>query len=348
LAGGGGWLLKRSIYVSTADISTSLAARRVLITGGLGFIGSTLARRLADTGARVTVIDSLIPEYGGKLFNVHGYDNRIKINIADVRDEHSMNHLVKNHEYIFNLAGQVSHLDSMQNPYIDLDINCRSQLAILEACRKYNPEARIVYSSTRQIYGRPVYLPVDERHPIDPVDINGVNKVAGEWYHIVYHRAYGLRTTSLRLTNTYGPRMRVVDARQTFLGIWVRRVLESEEILVYGDGEQKRDFNYVDDVVRALLLAATSEATVGEIYNLGGDEVVSLKDLAEMLIGINKTGNYHLVPFPVEQKAIDIGDYYGNYFKLRQTLGWVPQVTLADGLKRTLDYYRVHGSEYWQ
>jgi UDP-glucose 4-epimerase len=333
--------------VSTADISTSLAARRILITGGLGFIGSNLARRLADMGAKVTVIDSLIPEYGGKLFNLHGYESRIKVNIADVRDEHSMNHLVKDQDYIFNLAGQVSHLDSMHNPFIDLDINCRSQLAILEACRKHNPDTRIIYSSTRQVYGKPVYLPADERHPVDPVDVNGVNKVAGEWYHIVYHRAYGLRTTSLRLTNTYGPRMRVVDARQTFLGIWLRKALQSEEILVYGDGQQKRDFNYVDDVVRALLMSASSDATIGEIYNLGADEVFSLKDLAQSLISINKSGDYRLVPFPAEQKAIDIGDYYGNYFKIRQALGWVPEITMAEGLKRTLDYYRINGSEYW-
>ena len=216
----------------------------VLITGGLGFIGSNLARRLALLGARVTVIDSLIPQYGGKLFNLAGLDERVTINIADVRDEYSMDYLVREQAFIFNLAGQVSHLDSMHNPYTDLDINCRGQLSILEACRKHNPAVRLVYSGTRQVYGRPRYLPVDEEHPIDPVDVNGVNKVAGEWYHIVYHRAYGLRTTSLRLTNTYGPRMRVVDARQTFLGIWLRRLIDGDEILVYGDGNQRRDFTH--------------------------------------------------------------------------------------------------------
>jgi nucleoside-diphosphate-sugar epimerase len=298
-------------------------------------------------GAKVTVIDSLIPQYGGKLFNVTGYEDKLKVNIADVRDEHSMDYLVRGQDFIFNLAGQVSHLDSMHNPYTDLDINCRSQLSILEACRKNNPSVRVIFSGTRQIYGKPQYLPVDERHPIDPVDVNGVNKVAGEWYHIVYHKAYGLRTTSLRLTNTYGPRMRVVDARQTFLGIWVRNLIEEKDILVYGDGEQKRDFNYVDDVVDALLLCAANDNTIGEIYNLGGDEVVPLKALAKQIVKLNGKGVHRLVPFPGEQKAIDIGDYYGDYFKIKHALGWQPKIDLAEGLTRTLGYYREFRAEYW-
>jgi len=326
---------------------TTFPSRNVLITGGLGFIGSNLARRLTDLGARVTVLDSLIPEYGGKLFNLDGYQDRIKVNIADMRDEYSMDYLVRGQDFIFNLAGQVSHIDSMRDPYVDLDINCRSQLSILEACRKHNPRVRIVYSGTRQIYGKPQYLPVDEKHPIDPVDVNGVNKMAGEWYHLVYQRAYGLRATSLRLTNTYGPRMRVVDARQTFLGIWIRRAIEGEDILVYGDGQQKRDFTFVDDAVEALLLTAAREEAIGQIYNLGGDEAISLRDLADQLIALNGGGAFRLVPFPAELKAIDIGDYYGDYGKIKNELGWAPKVKLYEGLRRTLDYYRQHRVEYW-
>jgi UDP-glucose 4-epimerase len=328
------------------DLRPVFAGQNVLITGGLGFIGSNLARRLVELEACVTVIDSLIPEYGGHLFNLDGLEPRVKINIADVRDVHSMNYLVRGQAFIFNLAGQVSHLDSMRNPYTDLEINCRSQLSILEACRQFNPDVRLVYSGTRQIYGRPHYLPVDERHPIDPVDVNGVNKVAGEWYHIVYHKAYGLRTTSLRLTNTYGPRMRVVDARQTFLGIWLRRVLDGQELLVYGDGLQKRDLNYVDDAVEALLLVAARDSAIGEIYNLGSSEVISLRDLAALLVEINGSGAWRLVPFPPEQKVIDIGDYYGDYGKIHQALGWSPRVSLREGLARTLDYYRDHLWKY--
>lgn len=319
----------------------------MLITGGLGFIGSTLARRLADFGAQVTVVDSLIPDYGGNLFNLAGYEDRVRVNIADVRDEYSMDYLVRGQAYLFNLAGQVSHLDSMRNPYTDLDINCRSQLSILEACRKHNPTVRIVHTGTRQIYGKPRYLPVDEQHPIDPVDVNGVNKAAGEAYHQVYHRVYGLRTTILRLTNTIGPRMRVKDARQTFLGIWVRRLIEGQDMLIYGDGQQKRDFNDVEDVVEALLLAATHPAAIGQTYNLGGAEVVTLRALAERLIALHGRGHYRLTPFPAEQKSIDIGDYYGDYRRIRADLGWEPRTPLDDCLQRTLGYYREHHARYW-
>lgn len=329
------------------DYSIAFKNQSVLITGGLGFIGSNLARRLADLGAIVTVVDSLIPQYGGKQFNLADYVDRVRVNIADVRDEHSMDYLVREQAYLFNLAGQVSHLDSMHNPYVDLDINCRSQLSILEACRKHNPNIRIVFSGTRQIYGKPQYLPVDERHPIDPVDVNGVNKVAGEWYHLVYQRVYGLKTTSLRLTNTYGPRMRVIDARQTFLGIWLRKLIEGQEILVYGDGEQKRDLNYVDDVVEALLLAATHPNAVGQIFNLGGDEVISLNDLAALMVELNGGGQWRRAPFPSEQKAIDIGDYCGDYGLIQYKLGWRPHTPLREGLARTLAYYRTHHAEYW-
>ncbi len=329
------------------DFSASFHNQPVLITGGLGFIGSNLARGLADLGARVTVIDSLIPEYGGQLFNIAGYEDRLRVNIADVRDQYSMNYLVRDQAYIFNLAGQLSHLDSMRDPFTDLEINCRSQLSILEACRRHNPDVRIVYSGTRQIYGRPHYLPVDERHPIDPVDVNGVNKVAGEWYHIVYQRAYGLRTTSLRLPNTYGPRMRVVDARQTFLGLWLRQLIAGEELLVYGEGTQKRDLCFVDDVIEALLLAATRPEATGEIYNLGGREVISLRALAELLIELNGGGRYRLAPFPEEQKAIDIGDYCGDYGRIQRGLGWRPRTSLREGLARSLAYYREHRAHYW-
>ncbi len=319
----------------------------MLITGGLGFIGSNLARRLADLGARVTLIDSLIPQYGGNLFNITGYEDKLRVNISDMRDEYGINFLVQNQAYIFNLAGQVSHLDSMQNPYTDLEINCLSQLYLLEACRKFNPAARIVYSSTRQIYGKPRYAPVDEEHPLAPVDINGVHKLASEWYHILYHRVYGIRSTSLRMTNTYGPRMRVVDARQTFLGLWIRQILTGQEISVYGDGTQKRDFNYIDDALEALLLAAVSPQADGEVYNLGAGEVIPLKELAEVMIELNGSGAYKLIPFPDDRKAIDIGDYYGDYSKITRDLGWKPLTGLRQGLERTLEYYRKHGEKYW-
>lgn len=324
------------------------ANARILITGGLGFIGANLAQRLVDQGAQVTLVDSLIPEYGGNLWNIEPFKARVQVNISDVRDEHAMKYLIQGQDYLFNLAGQTSHVDSMNNPYTDLDINCRAQLSILEACRKHNPGVKLVFASTRQMYGAPEYLPVDERHRLHPVDVNGINKMAGEWYHLVYNNVYGIRSSVLRLTNTYGPRMRVKDARQTFLGIWIRRIVEGRPFQVFGDGKQVRDFNYVDDVVDALLLAAASEDANGEIFNMGADDPITLKDTADLLLQVSATGSYDVVPFPPERKAIDIGDYYGDYRKIRSKLGWRPKVSLEEGLIRTIDYYRQHSTHYWE
>ena len=318
---------------------TRFSEKHILITGGLGFIGSTLARRLADDGAHVTIIDSLIPAYGGSLFNVAGYENELRVNISDVRDPHSMRHLVQGQELLFNLAGQTSHLDSMKDPETDLEINCKSQLTILEACRKYNPDIKVIYASTRQIYGKPDCLPVKESHPVRPVDVNGINKMAGETYHMLYHQVYGIRTCALRMTNTYGPRMRVKDARQTFVGVWIRQVLEGNAFDVWG-GEQLRDFTYIDDAVDAFLLAATNDSANGRVFNLGGDAPVSLRQLAELLVDVNGGGCYGVKEFPKERKAIDIGDYYADYSYIKDSLGWCPKVPLREGLAKTLQYYR--------
>ena len=321
--------------------------RNVLIIGGLGFIGSNLAARLVTLGARVMIIDNLIPEYGGNLFNIEPFKDKVTVNIADVRDEHSIRYHVQGHEFLFNLAGQTSHLDSMQNPETDLDINCRAQLKILEACRKRNPSIKIVFASTRQVYGKPEYLPVDEKHPVSPVDVNGINKLAGEWYHLLYNNVYGIRSTVLRLTNTIGPRMRVKDARQTFLGIWIRLLVEGRPFEVW-DGHQLRDFTYVDDAVDALLMAAISEQAYGRVFNLGADQVISLKELAELLVTVYGSGAYQEQTFPADRKRIDIGNYYADDQLIRNTLGWTPNVPLEEALKRTADYYRTFGKHYWE
>jgi UDP-glucose 4-epimerase len=320
--------------------------KNVLITGGLGFIGSNLAHHLVRLGAKVLLVDSLIRKYGGNLFNVTGIEDQVRVNIADVRDEHGLRYLVQGQEIIFNLAGQVSHTDSIEDPFTDLEINARSQLSLLEACRHGNPRAKIVFASTRQIYGKPEYLPVDEQHPLRPVDVNGVNKLAGEWYHILYHNIHNLKTVSLRLTNTYGPRMRVKDARQTFTGWWLRQIVEGRPFQVYGDGHQMRDFNYVDDVVNALLLAGCQDDANGKIFNLGGRRSIRLIDFAELLIEINGGGSYELVPFPEDRKRIDIGDYHGDYHRIKHELGWEPKINLREGLTRTLAYYRQHLQHY--
>lgn len=325
----------------------SFVDANVLITGGLGFIGSHLARKLVSEGASVTVMDSLIPEYGGNLFNVHDIADKICIETADVRDRSTIETLVPRQDFIFNLAGQTSHLDSMTDPHTDLAINADAQLSVLEAARHHNPNARIVFASTRQLYGKPHYLPVDEKHPVTPVDVNGINKLAGEWYHLLYHQVYGLPTSVLRLTNTYGPAMRVKDARQTFLGIWIKNALTGTPIQIFGTGEQKRDFNYVDDCVEALIIAATNPRAEGRVFNLGSTEVVSLLELAKIITQLEPGAEFELIPFPPDRAKIDIGDYYADISLASSDLGWQPQVNLRDGLNRTLEYYREFGQHYW-
>lgn len=323
----------------TLDLHQSFKGRKTLITGGLGFIGSCLARRLVGLGAQVTVVDSLVPEYGGNRFNMDGIESQVQVNISDVRDGHSFSSLIVGQDYLFNLAGQTSHLDSMHDPYTDLEINCRAQLSILEACRKHNPGVKIIFASTRQMYGKPDYLPVDEKHLLRPVDVNGINKMAGEWYHILYNNVYGIRACALRLTNTIGPRMRIKDARQTFVGVWIRLALEGKTFEVWG-GEQKRDFTYVEDVVDAFLIAAVNEKANGKIFNLGGDSVVTLKELADLIVEVHPGCRYEIRDFPKERKIIDIGDYYSDFELIRSTLGWQPATSLKETLVKTLHFFK--------
>lgn len=337
--------LPPELKAAHAGVIMDFADANVLITGGAGFIGANLARRLVNEGADVTIIDSLIPEYGGNLANLEGIRDKIHLNIADVRDPHAMRQLVQGRDFLFNLAGQTSHMDSMSDPFTDLDINAKAQLSILEACRAQNPAVKIVFAGTRQIYGRPDYLPVDEAHPIRPVDINGIHKVAGEWYHTLYTTVYGVQSTVLRLTNTYGPCMRIKDARQTFVGVWVRLALEGKPFEVWG-GQQLRDFTYVDDCVDAILLAAAHPRANGRVYNLGGDSVVSLRELADLLTDLHPDVSYILREFPAERKKIDIGDYYSNDARIREELGWQTKTSLRDWLVKTLAYFKPRLNQY--
>jgi UDP-glucose 4-epimerase len=316
-----------------------------VITGGVGLIGSTLARRLIDLGCHVQLIDSLNPNFGGNLFNIRDIEAQVHVNISDIRDKHGLHFLLRDCDFIFNLAGQTSHMDSMSAPFEDLEINCLAQLSLLEVCREVNPQARIVYASTRQIYGRPQYLPVDEKHPVTPVDVNGINKVAGENYHRLYHDVYGMRTTVLRLTNTFGPHMRVKDARQIFLGIWVKQLIEGAPVQVWG-GEQRRDFTFVDDSADAFIAAATCDETIGKVLNVGGCPPVSLSELARMLIAAHGGGSYEVHDFPIERKKIDIGDYYTDDSLFRALTGWSPRIDLPTGLERSVAYYRAHLPAY--
>ena len=317
-----------------------------MVTGGLGFIGSNLVRQLADAGADVLIVDSLFPDYGGNRFNLHGLEDRVRMNISDVRDTATMEALVRDREIIFNLAGQVSHIDSMRDPHTDLEINCRAQLSILEACRKYNRNVRIVFAGTRQVYGRPDYLPVDEKHLVRPADINGINKAAGEYYHLLYNNVFDVRACSLRLTNVYGPRQLIKHNRQGFIGWFIRLAIEDAEIQIFGDGSQLRDFVYVDDAADAFLRAGASDGCDGDVMNVGGDFPISHRDLVQMLVRLADSGSVRFVEWPPDKKLIDIGSFYSDSTKFREKTGWRPCVDLEEGLRRTLAFYREHLCEY--
>jgi len=320
-------------------VSEFYRGKRVLITGGAGFIGSNLAIRLVDLGARVQIVDSMLPAYGADLAHIEPVRHKIRVNFSDIRDRHSLSYIVKDEDLIFSLAGQVSHLDSMQDPMTDLEINCRSQLSLLECCRHGNPAARLVFASTRQVYGRPEYVPVDEQHPLNPVDVNGINKLAAEMYYTLYHRVYGIRAVSLRLTNTYGPRMDLETGRKGFVGVFLRKALDGETIQVFGTGEQRRDFNYIDDVVDALLLAGERSELDGGVYNLGHPSTYSLNEFVERLQQLCAFACQR-VSFPDDSKLIDIGDYSGDFRRFADATGWRPAVDLDEGLRRTVEFFR--------
>jgi UDP-glucose 4-epimerase len=328
------------------SIEKGFSGARVLVTGGLGFIGGNLARRLADFGAETALMDPLPDRFGGNPFNIDGYEGRVRVHPVGLGDARAAE-IVRGREYVFNLAGQVSHTLSMQDPLADLEVNVRGQLSFLETCRRENPDAKIVFAGTRQVYGPPRYLPVDESHPINPPDANAIHKLAGEHYHLLYHRAYGLRTVVLRMTNVYGPRMRAKDGLKTFLGLWIRQLLSGEEITVYGNGGAVRDLLYVEDAVDAMLLAGLHSGSDGQVYNLGGDETIRLLDLAKLMIELNGGGRYRLTPYPAERKRIDIGSFASDTTKIRSELGWQPITPLREGLGKTLGFYRRYREHYW-
>jgi len=319
----------------------------ILITGGLGFIGSTLAIAEVKRGNKVTVVDALLPDYGGNKFNIKQIEKEIEIETGDVRNTKLMEKLVKKKDIVYSLAGTLSHVDSMTDPFTDLEINCVSQLTLLEACRKYNPESKILFAGTRNQYGRAKYLPVDENHPMEPVDVNGINNIAAEWYYRLYHNAHGLRTCSLRLTNVYGPRHQMKHPRQGVLNWFIRQLIDGKTVELFGDGSQIRDINFVSDVVSAFMSAADSSKSIGEVFNLGGD-AVSLESFVKSAIKVFGKGDFRTIPFPAERKSIEVGDYIADRSKIKAKLGWEPKVSLESGLKKTFDYYLKYKKYYWE
>jgi len=317
----------------------------ILVTGGAGFIGSNLAIRLVEEGAKVKVLDGFIPSSGANSFNLQPIHEKISLEKWDMRNADKLPKLVADCDIIFNLVGQVSHQDSIVNPKMDMEINIQAILNLLEACRYHNPNATIIYTSTRQIYGTPNYLPVDEEHPINPVDFNGVSNLAGEYYHTLYSRLFGIKTVSLRLTNTFGPRLLIKHSRQGFMGWFINRALTGNTIQLFGGGNQLRDLNYVEDVIDALLLAAQTEACFGKVFNLSGEKS-SLRAIASQLIHLTGRGAIDTIPFPENLKKIDIGDYYGVSKKFSELTGWLPKTNLDDGLKQTVHFFEEFKNQY--
>jgi UDP-glucose 4-epimerase len=324
------------------------SGKKVLITGGLGFIGSNLSIRLVNLGADVTLVDNMMPRQGGNLFNVSEIAGRVHINFSDVRNGLSMDYLVKEQDYIFHLAGQVNHVESVRNPIQDLDINCRGTLVLLESCRKFNRGARIIFAGTRGEYGKSVKLPVAEDHPTNPKGIYAVTNLTAEKMVLVYRDIHGIEGTCLRITNTYGQRHQMQHDEFGVVNWFIRKAIDGEMIPVFGDGRIIRDFLHVDDLVRCLLKVASSDMAYGDVFNVGTGIPTSFLDLAKVIVEVAKTGSYAFTEFTQERKEVEPGDYYTDISKIKGMLGWEPQVTLREGLESTIQFYRKYKVHYWQ
>ena len=329
------------------DLNKFWKGKRVLITGGLGFIGSNLARRLVSLRAEVLLVDAMVPGFGGNMFNIQQIQKQVRVNFCDVRECYSMNYLVRDQDVIFNLAGSFNYLDAVEDPWRDLELTCRGALSLLEACRNNNPFAKVVFTGNRSQYGRIDSLPVREDQVRRPLQINAINNIAAEEYHILYNNVHEVKTTCLRLTNTYGPRHQMRHHKQGVVNWFIRLIIENREVPIFGDGRQVRDINYVDDVVEALLLAAMSEKANGQVYNLGG-EPIALLDLVKIMIDLTGKGGYRFMEYPDQFRVFDSGDYVADYGKIKKDLGWKPKVSLRHGLAKTFEYYAKYKKHYWR
>ena len=324
-----------------------MSGQRCLVTGGLGFIGSNIVHKLVELGASVSIIDACLDPYGWNPANIKEVKDKVQFTKADIRNADAMAKAVKDQDYIFNCAGQVSHVDSMKDPFLDLDINCRGNLVLLEACRRFNDGVKIVYAGTRGQMGALHYSPADEEHPDNPTDIYGANKWAAEKYHLIYSSAYGMHATSLRINNTYGERHQMKHAKYGIMNWFIRLAMEGKEIPIYGDGSQTRDYNYISDVVDAMILAAQSPKTDGKYYLLGSGKEIRFIDMVKAIIAAVGSGSYKFVPWPEDRKAIEVGNFFVSYKRIKDELGWEPKTSLEEGLRRTIAFYRERKNDYW-
>ncbi|MBI2663252.1 NAD-dependent epimerase/dehydratase family protein [Candidatus Woesearchaeota archaeon] len=321
--------------------------KEILITGGLGLIGSTIANKLNVLGAKITILDAKIPIYGGNFFNIENIKKQINVEIGDIRDRDKVNQIVQGKDIIFNLAGQIDYTYSLDEPHYDLDINCRGHLNVLEACRKYNPNAVVLFSGSRMQYGKTEYLPVDEKHPTNPLSIYGVHKLTGEKYHLAYNNHYGLKTVMFRISNPYGPRSQMKHYKYSIINWFIRQAIENKKITVYGDGSQMRDYIYIDDVADAFIQSAINKNAYGEVFNLGSGEGTKFIDMVNTIVETVGSGEVAKVPWPKEWKNVETGDYIGDISKLKNAINWKPKISLKEGIKKTYEFYRENKENYW-
>lgn len=331
------------------NINTNeLKNKKILITGGMGFVGSNLSIRLASLGAEVLIVDNMLPRQGGNLFNIEPVKDKVKINISDIRNPTSMNHLVKGMDYIYHIAGQVNHVDSVKDPLNDLSINVEGTLVLMEALRKNNPNARVIFTGTRGEYGSSLTLPVAENHAINPIGIYAITNFAAERIILTYHNLHHIKSLCLRITNTFGPRHQMAHDEYGVFNWFIRKAMDNEVIPLFGDGRILRDYLYIDDLIDSLITVALSDNAYGEVYNVGTGIPLSFLDLAQKIIEIAGSGKINYTEFTTERKALEPGDYYADITKIKNTIGWEPKVSLDDGINKTIEFYKKNKAEYWQ
>ncbi|HJY64986.1 MAG TPA: GDP-mannose 4,6-dehydratase [Ignavibacteria bacterium] len=333
---------------NSAKLKNTFNNKQILITGGLGFIGSNLAIRLVQLGAKITLIDAMIPEYGGNIYNIESIKDKVTVNFADVRDVHIMNYIVRDKDYIFHLASQVSHVKSLTDPYPDIDINIKGTAVLLEACKKNNTNAVIIRAGTRGQYGNAKLLPVNEEAPTNPKGIYEISLLTAEKMMQVYSDIHKLKCVMLRLTNIYGPRSQMKSPDFGVVNWFIRLALDKQTIKVFGNGKIKRDFLYIDDCVDAMLLTASNKKCYGEIFNVGHDKPSNFLELTKIICSIVKGSSWEYAPFSKERKAQEPGDFYSDITKINSYTGWKPHSGLQDGLQNTIKYYKQHRSKYWK
>jgi len=323
-----------------------MKGKSALVTGGLGFIGSNLAHKLVSLGADVVVFDACLDPYGWNLANIEEIKEKVKFIKGNVLDLELLKKSVKDKDFIFHCAGQVSHVYSMKNPFLDLEMNCKGTLNLLEACRTNGDGMKLVYAGTCGQIGKMEYSPIDEKHPTDPMDVYGINKLACEKYFILYNKVYGMDSCSVRISYNYGPRQMVRHLDYGIFNYFVRMAIEGKEIAIYEPGTQLRDYNYVEDSIDAMILCSQSKKAFGEVFMLGSGKPIKFIDMVKSIVEATGTGSCKLVPWPKERKAIEKGDYFASFEKIKNTLGWIPKTTFSKGLKKTVEFYKKRLNEY--